>query len=590
MAWRWVADRPLGSVAARLVALIGLAAIPVVFMAGTIAWQNQRLVANRAIQNAVLIREAQVARHQAAIDGAEQMLAAISQSSTVRRPNASNCDAMLAGILAAQPWRYSNLEVINPDGSVVCSALPLPGAQETSLTPWLMQVRHAETFTIGPVERLPVPGDDLIFAAYPVRDNQKLIGILMAGLRLDWLSYPRAAGSPAARSATWLFERQTGLVATGNATAAALPPAPLLSRLLRAEQGTAMGRSRGGTEFAYAVEHLTPDLSLLVGYQATAELLAARNVLVGRIIELGLLLAVGLLAVWFGAAVGVVQPLARLTQSVGRWRAGGKFDPGPARFMPTEISSLAASFSEATASLNQRERQLRTALALQELLMQEIHHRVKNNLQIVASLLNLQASRIRVPAARAEFQAARDRVHALATLHRHLYARGELHAINMRSFLLELCGQLFQALGEQQGGRISLAIEASELSMSSDQAVPLSLIVTEAVTNSVKYAFPGGRSGHVKVLLSATDAVIDLEIQDDGVGIRAGRMETETGPRDGIGIQLIRGFARQLGASLVVEEGSGTKYHVAIPRRHQGGTPAEKDIAASTAEVADQPT
>ena len=130
--------------------------------------------------------------------------------------------------------------------------------------------------------------------------------------------------------------------------------------------------------------------------------------------------------------------------------------------------------------------------------MLEVHHRVKNNLQVIASLLNLQASRIRVPEARAEFQAARDRVRALATLHRHLYADGELHTINMRSFLAELCGQLFQAMGELEGTRIQMLIDAPELRMSSDQAVPLALIVTEAVTNSVRYAFPAGDPAHLR--------------------------------------------------------------------------------------------
>ena len=101
--------------------------------------------------------------------------------------------------------------------------------------------------------------------------------------------------------------------------------------------------------------------------------------------------------------------------------------------------------------------------------MQEIHHRVKNNLQIVASLLNLQASRLKQPETRAAFQSARDRVRALSTVHRHLYSEGGLHTIDMRAFLVELCDQLFQAFGEPDGGRIQLSIEAQDVQMSSDQ-------------------------------------------------------------------------------------------------------------------------
>jgi len=198
--------------------------------------------------------------------------------------------------------------------------------------------------------------------------------------------------------------------------------------------------------------------------------------------------------------------------------------------------------------------------------MREIHHRVKNNLQIVASLLNLQASRIRQPEARAEFASARDRVRALATLHRHLYLQGEVHTIDMPAFLIELCGQLFQAMGETAGRRIQLKIEAAPLQMNSDQAVPLSLVV--------KYAFPQGRTGTIRVCLTSNSEHADLVVEDDGVGIPAGKGETEAGPRDGIGITLIRGFARQLGATLTVHEDQGTRYALCIPL-----TPPAEDVA-----------
>lgn len=293
---------------------------------------------------------------------------------------------------------------------------------------------------------------------------------------------------------------------------------------------------------------------------------------------------VGLAIAAGGSILLVSRPLARLNQLVKRWRAGDPFahpleTMGDA-FAPRDLRRLTIALRRATMMLQRQQVRLATAVDQQELLMQEIHHRVKNNLQIIASLLNLQASRIRLPAARAEFQSARDRVRALATLHRHLYAHGEVHTINMREFLIELCGQLFQAMGEKAGERLRLEIEAPELKMSSDQAVPLALIVTEAVSNAVKYAFPGGRRGSISVHLTADEDHAELLIRDDGVGIPAGRVETEAGTRDGIGIQLIRGFARQLGATLQVEEGNGTQYKVSMPlRRERVESPALGTLA-----------
>ena len=291
-------------------------------------------------------------------------------------------------------------------------------------------------------------------------------------------------------------------------------------------------------------------------------------------------------------AAGIVffatRPLARLQYRVRQWRVGEFFADGATSgnvSSAREFRWLNIAFRRATLTLHRQHTRLEEAVAQQELLMQEIHHRVKNNLQVVASLLNLQASRIRLPEARAEFQAARDRVRTLATLHRHLYAHGEVHTIDMREFLIELCSQLFQAMGEKAGERLRLEIEAPELKMSSDQAVPLALIVTEAVSNAVKYAFPDGRRGSISVQLTADLDHAELEIRDDGIGIPAGRVETQAGTRDGIGIQLIGGFARQLGATLEVEEGNGTRYKVCLPLRRKRIDSPMLGVMASKAAV-----
>ena len=144
----------------------------------------------------------------------------------------------------------------------------------------------------------------------------------------------------------------------------------------------------------------------------------------------------------------------------------------------------------------------------------------------------------------------------------------------MRSFLNELCGQLLQAIGDARAAGSACTIEAPELQISSDQAVPLALIVTEAVSNAVKYAFPAGRDGHIQVRLTTEgEDRARLVMEDDGVGIPAGRADTETGVRDGIGLQLIRGFARQLGAPLTVTEDGGTRYELELTLRRTRGDP-----------------
>ncbi len=313
---------------------------------------------------------------------------------------------------------------------------------------------------------------------------------------------------------------------------------------------------RIGTVFVFAALPLV----VLLGFWAPRE---RGYTLIAFATMLGVFIAVA------GLDRLVASPLRRLGKGIDQWRAGNKFDLNDIGGLPHEFRSVALSFKKSTLALSRRETELLKAVQRQELAMQEIHHRVKNNLQVVASLLNLQASRIRVPEARNEFQAARDRVRALATVHRHLYAHGEINTINMRVFLIDLCGPLLQAMGQGGDERIRFDIDAPELQMTSDQAVPLSLIVTEAVTNAIKYGFPDGRPGTIAIKLTAESDDVSLDIHDDGIGIPAGRVETEAGTRDGIGIQLIRGFARQLGATLVVEQEAGTRYLLRMKLRHE---------------------
>ncbi len=336
--------------------------------------------------------------------------------------------------------------------------------------------------------------------------------------------------------------------------------APIWTRLRRI--GHVVGRSPVARAVLLYVLALSP-CALLIGLHGPVSHALAVTCVIIAIAVVG-----GGTSLWFNPHLG------RLGLAVDAWRAGDPFDARPFRNANRDLRRLAVSFKRATLALDRHQARLQAAIVEQDLLMQEIHHRVKNNLQIVASLLNLQASRIRLPEARAEFQSARDRVRALATLHRHLYAHGEVHTIDMREFLVELCGQLFQAMGETPGKRLQLHIDATELKMSSDQAVPMALIVTEAVSNAVKYAFPAGRHGSIWVRLSTDGETAELEVRDNGVGIPAGRVETEAGTRDGIGLQLIKGFSRQLGATLDIREGNGTEYLVRMPlRKERIGSP-----------------
>ena len=556
-----------GPMRVRLALIVLIAAVPLLMLSATITLQNYHLALTVTSQTASRLRESASARHVAAIAGAQQIMQALSQMAELTGDDQTACHDRLANILALQSARYSNIAAFAIDGTLRCSARAIPAA---SLQPspagnasLFATARARRDLALGPIHISPLTGHDVIQAAYPILRGAEVTGFVYAGLRIDWFFGPNGMQNSDLQ-ALWIVDNLHYVVQVSKTGSAGLPPADTLSQLESVPE-VIDALSTGGVHYAYASAELGDGYSLVVAYPANLDRAAARDLLIRRLGQLGLLLLLGLAAVAVGTHLALVEPMSRLSHAVSGWREGSTFDPDLTPDPPTEVRDLATSFAQATASLTEHAARHQAAVEQQNLAMREIHHRVKNNLQIVASLLNLQSSRIRLPEARAEFASARDRVRALATLHRHLYLQGEVHTIDMPAFLKELCGQLFQAMGETAGRRIKLIIEASPLQMNSDQAVPLSLIVTEAVSNAVKYAFPNGRTGTVRVCLAAIGDAADLVIEDDGVGIPAGKTETETGTRDGIGITLIRGFARQLQATLTVREEEGTRYAVRFP-------------------------
>jgi two-component sensor histidine kinase len=563
----------LGSIRTRLVALLIVAAVPLIGMVSFVICQNYLATENEPLQRVELVLRAAAARHQASVEDTELLLAAISdvtllQNATWRETEVTKCDEYLRRIVDRQPEKFTNIAILDATGHLQCSAVPEAASgnlQRYGLfadRDWFRSAEKNRQFTIMSPGYSVRSGVARTVAVQPIiAASGQFEGVVYGGLRLDWL-LARAQDTARANPHyhLWLIDDAGRPIEMAQSSEKALPRTADLRAFLVQLVKPGMASATDGREYCYAVRQIGAGLRLMVGYDATVDLRLARRRVLDRAGEFAalLLLAVGAMAV--GANYAVRVPLARLTEAVRRWRGGGPFETLATK-LPAELRELSTAFSQATAALAAHEMQLRGALMQQDVLMQEIHHRVKNNMQIVASLLNLQAARIRQPEAKAEFQSARDRVRALATLHRHLYTHGEMHTINMRSFLNELCAQLFQALGETIGQRIRLEIEAPELRINSDQAVPLALIVTEIVSNSIKYAFPASRNGTIRVELTESAGRARLVIEDDGIGL-AGPDDAADG---GIGLQLVRGFCRQIGAALTMVTQSGMSYVIDIP-------------------------
>jgi len=209
------------------------------------------------------------------------------------------------------------------------------------------------------------------------------------------------------------------------------------------------------------------------------------------------------------------------------------------------------------------EQALRESLREKEMLLKEVHHRVKNNLQVIVSLINLQASKLDAAETRAIFEETRGRVHAIALLHERLYRAKNLGRIDMRDYLDGLVGDLSSTNIDMRP--IELRVHAQNLYFEMDTAVPVGLIVNELVTNAFKHAFPCGypRRGTIDVELSRAHDQIVVAVADDGVGLPVGFHADEL---ETLGLLLISSLSEQLDGELSFEpQARGMRATVRFP-------------------------
>jgi len=204
---------------------------------------------------------------------------------------------------------------------------------------------------------------------------------------------------------------------------------------------------------------------------------------------------------------------------------------------------------------------LRASLHEKEILLQEIHHRVKNNLQVVTSLLRLQSEHVPDEQTQAMFEEARNRVQAIGGIHELLYQSPDLARIDFAAYLNRLTRDLFSFYGVSED-RLSLAIDVDNTTLEITEAMPCGLLVNELVTNSLKHGFPNGRKGAIRVSMDCARASCVLVVEDDGIGLPEGFDWRQS---DSLGLQLVQVLAAQLDGSVEVDGSSGTRVTIVFP-------------------------
>ena len=552
---RGLASPRFQSIRFRLGSALAIALLPIVLL-GAIQTQGdfRRQDAERR-SDLQLAAGRTAATAKARIESAIVLLEALSPESL-----GFYCAPRLAN-LVARVDAYEALYRFSPTGAVLCSSRPatqtaaLPSALEE---PWFQRLRTGETMVLTPAPPGLSDGLAMIAAVRSERpmgtfDGAMAAVIALADLQPDIADPALPAGAQAA-----LTDARGRILTSTDPAAFALKDGRSVEGWVDRARADASAQfeadDASGQHRVYAGAALAGrDVYVLLSAPAPGLLSWARlNPISALLLPL---------AAWLTAFAAVMLVSERVVvrwleylERIAALYARGRFSVRPvqAANAPSEIRILAKTLDELAETITTRDRLLNASLEEKDALMREIHHRVKNNLQIISSLLSMQQRALTDAPAKAALGDTRQRISALALIYRTLYQSENIRYADARDFLTELVGQLV-ASDSGRGPIVTSSVESDSLVIDPDKLAPLALWLVEAVTNAQKHAF-AGRGGDLQVRFRVDGDRSVLEVQDDGPG------PEEAAIRAGVGRTLMGAFAKQLRgeAEVVAAPGGGT--------------------------------
>jgi len=488
-----------------------------------------------------------------------QVLSALANQPDVRM-GAEQCGAALSNAIKGLTY-ISNILRFDEQGKVQCAALRAPVEPDNATSrPWWQQAVQRSGFFITPQVYSNVSQRNVLAGVLPLqKPGGGFDGVLALTLDVSWLDVLLHTRPIPSGAVVAVFDSAGTLVASNNPEVA---PQIFAQRPGKPTGDQVLSGNADGVTWSYAFVPLLNN-AIAVGFgMPDRQLFASTYLHVATDLLLPvLMLGLASAAIWIATDRQVTRWIVYLRRIATAYARGHyAIRPVALEEAPAEFRDLGETFSTMAAAVQDRDRRLREALAQKSLLIKETHHRVKNNLQIVMSLLSLQAGKLRDPTAQSALRQAQVRVNALALVHRILHEIEDLGAVDVKRLIEDLARQIHEGFGAD---RRDLKLELNIVSRQApgDLAVPLTLFAVEALTNAFKHAYPvGARGGVIRVsLLPIAGGKLRLAVEDDGRGVQS---ESSSGG-GGIGSRLIQAFAQQVGGSATMN------------RRDTGGTVVE---------------
>ena len=489
---------------------------------------------------------------------ADQILRALASLSDVRDAT-SHCNHDLSDALRGLTF-FTNIARIDAQGHVVCSALPSTIGHNIVNRPVWKTVRQASNFIVtgemtGSLTRRPA-----VAGMLPLHDAKgRFVGALAIEIDVRWLEFMLKAKQLPQGAVVGVFDSAGDIIAANYPETAA---AIFMHAQPQAKKGELQtSTDRHGRVWSYATAALLGNATFVGFAMPEATLLQPTYIHVTTDFFLPILmivLASG--AIWITTDRQVTRWIVYLRRISTAYRSGHYTVRPVLEDAPSEFQSLGGALADMAAAIQERDKSLREAIAQKTTLIREIHHRVKNNLQVVISLLSLQAQQFLDPAAQNALRQAQVRINALALVHRILYEIEDQTSVDLKRLLWDLAEQVREGMSADQHN-LRLELNLIERQVPGDLAVPIALFAVEALTNIFKHAYPDpDTSGVIRMELApAGDNRLRLTIRDNGAGYEI--------DAPSVGSRLVKVFADQLGGTFSrrSEKGKGTILDLEFP-------------------------
>lgn len=573
----------------RILLLLCLAALPGMAVAVYLAVTSLAEQTRQIETNVARLAKLGAAQHETVISNARMLLEAVSRSQTLTDVDRAECRSFLTGWVDKFA-AFTSLTLFDANGEVACSNLDSELPFGASSQGWFEAVQEQRDFVLGSYT-IGRTGQPLLIAGFPMLSgDDRPIGAVALGIDLRWLNFiirtielPEGSSITAVNKEGQILSHHDARAAEEKAESTTAPPSPLaLKQMAILSGGTLRAEDANGSPRLYGFQKTdSGDVVVAVGmppYLRSAEYGEALFKTLGPPL---LILLLALTAAAWASEAFVTRYVRSLTQTAETIAEGDLSARSEIPYAEDEIGRLAAAFDDMAQTIETNQAELRELVDERETLIRELNHRVKNNLQIVLSLLHMEGREITGQTAQERLRSLGGRVKTLAEIHRLLYQTHDAHA-PLGDYVEQLAG-LFSDFYDLSVGPVEIDETLRAVKLRLGQSISVGLILNELVSNAHKHAFGGGRPGRVRlrVFEDKVDArsQIHLVVEDDGVGLPPSFDFTAA---KSTGSRIVAALVRQLGGTIWTERRTpGLAVHVRFPPQTSPQRPSDKALQAA---------